>query len=247
LQKSFLKTPFGKKTQDQLSQVFHSYMQEGDFPEVVNYAPEIRQRTLQDYIDVVVYRDIVERHDIKNSALIKYMIMAMIHNVGKPFTINKFYNDTKSQGYKLGKDSLYEYMSYIEDAYLMFSVPIYAKSIRKVQTNPKKIYAIDAGLVCASTLEPDINLGRLFENIIYLDLRRKDYVVHYYLTEDRYEVDFLVQDRQGNKQLLQVTWDMNDPDTMEREVRALELAKNELKLPGKIISLESYLRDGIDL
>ena len=238
-------TTFGKKTQDQLGQVFHDYLQEGGFPEVVNYAPEIRQRTLQDYIDIVIYRDIIERHDIKNPALIKYLIMSMIHNVGKPFTINKFYNDTKSQGYKLGKDSLYDYTSYIEDAYLMFSVPMYAKSIRKVQTNPKKIYAIDTGLVRASTLEPDIDLGRLFENIIYLDLRRKDYIVHYYLTEERYEVDFLVQDRQGEKHLLQVTWNMNDPDTMERETRALELAKKELQIPGKIITLESYLREGI--
>lgn len=239
------KAAFDKKTQDQLSKVFHVYLQEGGFPEVVNYSPEIRQRTLQEYVDIVIYRDIIERHDIKNPSLIKYMIMSMIHNVGKPFTISKFYNAARSQGYKLGKDSLYEYASYIEDAYLMFSVPMYAKSIRKVQTNPKKIYAIDTGLVCALTLEPEINFGNLFENIIYLALRRNNYLIYYYLTEERYEVDFLIQDRQGKKQLLQVAWNMNDPETIERETRALEIAKKELKLPGKIITLESYLRDGI--
>lgn len=240
------KSSFGKKTQDQLSRVFQEYMQEGGFPEVVNYSPEIRQRTLQDYIDIVIYRDIIERHEIKNIALIKYMILAMIYNVGKPFTINKFYNDAKSQGYHLSKDSLYDYASYIEDAFLMFSVPMYSKSIRKIQTNPKKIYAIDTGLVRASTLEPEINMGNIFENIVYLDLRRKNYIIHYYLTKERYEVDFLVQDRQGNKQLVQVTWNMEDKVTLERETRALELAQSELKIPGRIITLASYLQDGID-
>lgn len=241
------KSHFGKKTQDKMNNLFNEYLQEGGFPEVVNYLPEIRQRVLQDYIDIVIYRDIIERYDIKNSVLIKYMIMSMIHNVGKPFTINKFYNDAKSQGYKLSKDSLYEFAGYIEDAYLLFLVPIYTKSIRKAQSNPKKIYAIDTGLVRASTLEPEINFGNLFENIIYLDLRRKGYLIYYYLTAERYEVDFLIQDRQGKKQLLQVAWNVNDALTLEREKRALESAKNELKLPGKIITLASYLQNGLDL
>lgn len=175
---------FGKKTQDQLRSVFLGYLQDGGFPEVVNYTPEIRQRTLQDYIDIVIYRDIIERYLIKNAALIKYMIMTMIHNVGKPFTINKFYNDAKSQGYQVSKDALYDYA---------------------------------------------------------------DYLINYYLTDERYEVDFLIQDRSGNKQLLQVRWDMNDKNTLEREERALEAAKKELNIPGKIITLASYLREGIVL
>lgn len=239
------RSSFGKKVQDQLMSAFRHYLQEGGFPEVINYAPEIRQRTLQDYVDLVIYRDIIERHDIKSPAMIKYMIMSMIHNVSKPFSINKFYNDLKSQGYKVGKDLLYDYSNYIEDAYLLFSVPVYTKSVRKAQANPKKIYAIDTGLVRALTLESESNLGNLFENLIYLDLRRQDYIVHYYLTEDRHEVDFLIQDRQGHQQLLQVTWEMEQPETIARETYALELAKKELKVPGKIITLVSYLRDGI--
>ena len=82
---------------------------------------------------------------LKIRSLIKYMILSMIHNVGKPFAVNKFYNDLKSQGYQIGKDILYEYADHIEDAYLAFSVAIYDKSIRKTHTNPKKLYAIDPG------------------------------------------------------------------------------------------------------
>src|SRR3990167_84850 len=102
----------GKKLQDQLHSAFGYYLQEGGFPEVIHYSPDIRQRTLQEYVDLVIYRDIIERYNIKNSSLIKYMIFSMIHNVSKPFTINKFFNDLKSQGYKLNKDILYEYANY---------------------------------------------------------------------------------------------------------------------------------------
>lgn len=239
------RSSFGKKTQDQLTKVFLSYLHEGGFPEVVNYTPDIRQRTLQEYVDLVIYRDIVERYNIANPTLIKYMIFSMIHNVSKPFTINKFFNDIKSQGYRTSKDSVYEYMNYVEDAYLLFSVPMYSKSIRKVQTNPKKIYAIDPGLVRASTLEYEINYGNLFENLIYLDLRRNNYQIYYYLTKDRYEVDFLIQNRQGKKKLLQIAWDISNPTTMERETRALIQAQKELKIPGEMITLQSYLHNGL--
>ena len=85
------------------------------------------------------------------------------------------------------------------------------------------------------TLDHTKDLDRLFENLIYLDLRRHGLTVYYYLTTARYEVDFLIQ----------VTWDMTDPETKQREERALDAAMAELSIPGRIITLESYLRDGL--
>ncbi|MGH2613590.1 MAG: ATP-binding protein, partial [Rhabdochlamydiaceae bacterium] len=200
-----------------------------------------------EYLDVVIYRDIIERHNIKNPTLIKYMILSMIHTVGKPFAVNKFYNDLKSQGYQIGKDILYEYADHIEDAYLAFSVPIYDKSIRKSPTNPKKLYAIDPGMVRALTLDYEGELGRLFENIVYLDLKRLGCKVSYYLTSERYEIDFLAQTPRGHKKFFQVTWDMQDANTTERETRALQAGMKELKVDGEIITLDSYLREGIKI
>lgn len=236
---------YGNKTRDQLNQLFQQYLYQGGFPEVINYSPDIRQQTLQDYVEIVLYRDIVERYEISNLSVIKYMILSMIHNIAKPFSLNKFYNDQKSQGYKSSKDALYEYVSYIEDAYLLFSVPLYAKSLRKINTNPKKIYAVDTGLITAMTLSYETNFGNLFENLIYLELRRLGYRIHYYLTNDRYEVDFLIQSRQGKKYLIQVAWNLDNPETTAREMRALECAKKELGIEGEIITLDSYLQHGI--
>jgi len=238
---------FGQKTKDKLTQAFHSYLTEGGFPEVVSLESNIRQEILQEYIDIVTYRDIIERHDIKNPTLVKYMILSMIHNVAKPFSINKFYNDVKSRGYSTGKDSLYEYADHIEDVYLAFAVPLYDKSIRKVRTNPQKLYAVDPGMVRALTMDYERDLGRLFENIVYLDLKRRGCKVHYYLTEERYEVDFLIHTARGAKKLFQVVWEMGDEATLQREERALQAGMNELKVDGAIITLESYLREGINI
>ncbi len=234
-----------KKTQDNLMQVFHSYLSDGGFPEIISFDPDVKQKTLQEYLDVVIFRDIIERHEIKNPTVIKYMILTMIHNVGKPFAVNKFFNDLKTQGYQIGKDILYEYADYVEDAYLAFPIGIFDKSIRKVQTNPKKLYAIDSGMIRALTLNYESNLGRLFENIVYLDLKRLGCKVSYYLTFDRFEIDFLAQLPRGQKKFFQVVWDMQDPDTMQREKRALDEGMKELKIDGEIITLESYLQSGI--
>jgi predicted AAA+ superfamily ATPase len=236
---------YDKKTQDKLAQLFHDYLSEGGFPEIIAFDPDVKQKTLQNYLDVVIYRDIIERHDIKNPTLIKYMILSMVHNVGRPFAVNKFYNDLKSQGYQIGKDILYEYADHIEDAYLAFPVAIYDKSIRKIQTNPKKLYAIDSGMIRALTLDYENDLGRLFENIIYLDLKRLGLTINTYLTSERYEIDFLAQTPHGEKKFFQVAWDMQDEKTMQRKKRALEAGMKELKINGEIITLDSYLRDGI--
>jgi predicted AAA+ superfamily ATPase len=241
------RTLYDKKVSDKLTQLFHYYLSEGGFPEVISFSPDIKQKTLQEYLDVVLYRDIIERHDIKNPTLLRYMILSMIHNVAKPFAVNKFYNDVKSQGYQIGKDALYDYVNYIEDAYLAFSVSIYDRSIRKSSTHPKKLYAIDPGLVRAVSLEFEHDFGRLFENVIFLDLKRLDFKVNYYLTKERYEIDFLAQTPRGHKKFFQVVWNMEDPLTMEREERALRAGMNELKIDGEIITLDSYLREGIKI
>lgn len=241
------KSIYDNKTRDLLNQIFNVYLSEGGFPEVVNYNFDARQQTLQEYLDIVIYRDIIERYNITKPALIKYMALSMVHNVAKPFSINKFYNDAKSQGYTIGKDILYDYAAHIEDAYLAFSVPLYDKSIRKVNTNPKKIYAIDSGLIRALTLDYENDFGRLFENLIYLDLRRRGCKIYYYLTKERFEVDFLIQTLRGEKKLIQVVWDYQDANTIEREERALNAAMKESKLRGQIITLKDYLRDGLPL
>ena len=168
------------------------------------------------------------------------MIKTLIGNVGCGFSIHKFFNDLKSQGFSVSKTTLYDYLAYIDDSYLAFAVPLYSESLRKMHTNLRKIYAVDTGLVKAYTTSSSQNLGHYFENLIYLDLKRSGHEVYYYLTNTRREVDFFSKDTQGEWHLYQVSWQMDDPKTLEREMLALHEAEQELSIKGHIITPESY-------
>jgi predicted AAA+ superfamily ATPase len=170
------------------------------------------------------------------------LINSLLKNVSSPFSINKFYNDIKSQGYKVSKDTLYAYLDYLDDAFLIFSVPIFTESLRASQTTPKKIYAVDNGLILANTFNLSDNIGKLLENQIYLDLRRQKKKIFYYRTSEGYEVDFITQDHQGKHEMIQVVWDLEDPLTLRREERGLRQAEEELGFPGKIIDWPTYLK-----
>ncbi len=235
--------PFGQKAFDIMQSHLLGYFEKGGFPGVQFMPPNEWRETLQGYIDTVILRDIVERHKVTNIALLKYLINTLLSNAAAPFSVNKFYNDTRSQGYKIGKDTIYSYMDYIEDAWLAFTVPLYCESARARQNTPKKIYAVDNGLINATSLKIKDAYGKLLENQVYLDLRRQKKEVFFYNTADGYEVDFVTIDKQGEREIIQVVWDMNDARTMEREQRALQQAEQELGISGRIVTVKDYLRE----
>lgn len=239
----FPEKPFGNKMIDLQRSYLLDYFQVGGFPAIQPMQPNERLETLQNYVETVIFRDVIERHKIGNVSLMKYFISFLIKNVSAPFSINKFYNDIKSQGYKVAKDTLYSYLSYLEDAFLIFTVPIFTESLRQMQTKPKKIYAIDNGLIIANTFNFSENLGKLLENLVYLDLRRRGKKIFYYHTLDGNEIDFITQDKEGNHEVIQVVWDMNDPLTRERETRALTQATAELGFSGRIIDYSTYIKE----
>jgi uncharacterized protein len=234
------KGPLGPRALDQLRPSFHAYLEGGGFPEVRGLDAAMRLRILQDYVDVVVFRDVVERHGITNLPLARYLTRTLLRNVGRSLSFTRLYNDLQSQGRKVSKDALYQYVAYFEDAFLCFAVPLHEASPRKAETAPKKIYAVDPGLVAAFRMGAE-DLGQRFENLIYLDLRRLGVEVTYYLTRSRKEVDFLVRYPDGKQELIQACWDTGDPGTLQREQDALEEAKAELGLEGRIVTMATYL------
>lgn len=235
--------PFGQKMLDHQRSYLLDYFRVGGFPGIQSMPPNEQLETLQNYVETVIFRDVIERHQISNVALLKYFISFLLKNVSAPFSINKFYNDIKSQGYKVAKDTLYSYLAYLEDAFLIFTVPIFTESLRHMQTTPKKTYAIDTGLIIANTFNLSENFGKLLENQVYLDLRRQGKKIFYYHTSDGYEIDFITQDNQGKYEIIQVVWEANDSLTFEREKRALHQAEKELGFPGKLVDYTNYLRE----
>ncbi len=233
---SYPSPPHGKKNLDLFYKHYCRFLSVGGFPAVQHLHDNERRTVLQSYVEAVVFRDIVERYKISNIQVIKYLIKTLIKNVATPFSVSKFYHDLKSQGVKVGKDTIYQYLEYLEDAFLAFRVPIFSESLRKSQLNPKKIYIADNGLVTSGRLGISLKLGNLFENQVYLDLRRKGKQVYYYKTQEGFEIDFVVKDQEGHFEMQQIVWDISDERTLEREERALKSAEKELGIKGKLIT-----------
>lgn len=237
--------PFGKKVLDQYRLHLLNFFQKGGFPGVQTLSEHERLETLQNYVEIVIFRDVVERHNVSNTKLLKYFLGSLLKNSASRFSVNKFHKDIQSQGYKTGKDTLYNYLEYFEDAFLIYTVPIFTESLRALETTPKKIYAIDNGLINANTFNLALNFGKLLENQVYLDLRRQKKEIYYYITSEGYEIDFITKDLEGHYEMIQVMWDSNDHQTIQREERALHSAEKELGIKGKIINWETYLKEAI--
>jgi predicted AAA+ superfamily ATPase len=94
--------------------------------------------SLQNYVEVVVLRDVVERHKISNLNLLKYFVKSLLKNAASRFSIFKFHKSITSQGYKVGKDTLYNHLEYLKDAFLIYTAPILTESLRVLETTPKK-------------------------------------------------------------------------------------------------------------
>ncbi len=234
--------PFGKKVLDQYRAHLLRFFQRGGFPGVQALSTHERLEILQNYVEVVVFRDVVERYKVSNIKLLKYFVSILLKNATSRFSINKFYKDITSQGYKAGKDTLYNYLEHLEDTFLIYTVPIFTESLRTSETTSKKIYAVDNGLINANTFNFSLNFGKLLENQVYLDLRRQKKEIFYYNTAEGYEVDFITKDQEGHYEMIQVVWDQSDLLTFEREERALKSAEKELGIKGRIVDWENYLK-----
>lgn len=218
----------GSKIRSILENRLRTYLQEGGFPEVQNISDEYRVKILQDYLDVVILRDLVERYKLSNIVPLRYMIRRMLNSTASLMSVNKMFNEMKSQGIRCGKNTLHEYLGHLADAYLFFQVPMHAHSERARAVNPKKTYAIDTGLVRACSRRTSPEWGHLLENFVFLELRRKYDSIEYYRTTKGHEVDFLVTPPRAEPSLIQVAAELNESSTRNREIQALTEAMAEL-------------------
>ncbi len=219
--------PVSARRRSLLENRFDGYLEVGGFPEVQSVAPELRIRVLQDYVDVVLFRDVVERHRVENLPALRYLQRRLLSQPARKFSINRLHNDLKSQGIPAGKDSLHRYLSHLEDAFLLATVTIASASARARQVNPRKCYAIDPALATATSFRASRDTGHLLENVVYLELRRRGCSAWYVHTRSGYEVDFLARSLTGERELIQVSADVSRSRTRRRELRALEEAMEE--------------------
>ncbi len=214
-----------------LANEFRAYCKEGGFPQVVLTEGQVEKvKLLQSYFNTMLFRDMMEHYHISSSSeVVRYFLKRVMNNLTKPTSVNNIYNELKSQGLKVSKDSLYLWLDYACSIFLFHRVPKYTRSLVKERAMPAKYYVADTGLCNAVLLSQSEDEGKALENIVYLMLERTigvDMRVFYFAENG--ECDFVVQRGNNVAELIQVCWELN-AENIEREVGGLRAAVEATK------------------
>jgi predicted AAA+ superfamily ATPase len=228
------------KTKSVINNKLEEYLNFGGYPEVaLAEENEEKLKILKSYFDLVVYKDLVERYRIKNITIIKWLIKYLISSVTKEVSVNKVFLNLKSQGIKVSKNTLYDYLSILEDSFFISLVRKFNDSLKKEGLSIPKIYLNDVGFL---NLFSERDVGKRMENIVFNHLlmeKEKTPLkeIFYWKSSENKEVDFLIKERGKTVSAMQVSYSLNDVNTYEREVNSLISCLNLFSLKkGTIIT-----------
>lgn len=192
----------------------NNYLNMGGFPEYLKTG--LSEVLMQNFNDIIT-RDIAVRYNIKNTTLLQQLAVWLTTNSGKLFTGNSL-----RKLFKIGSSAtIMEYLSYFSEAFLFFYIPRFSYSGKVQMVNPKKVYCIDNGFIKTSSLSFTEDSGRLFENMVFLHLRRMTNEIYYFA--EKGECDFVVFQQKKIKALYQVCWQL-EQDNLQRELLGLKEA-----------------------
>ena len=224
---------FSSSEKARIINLLREYMKFGGYPEAIIYEKE-KEKILTEIKETTIYKDVIDREKIRNTKVLKLLINALINS--KEFSVHKFYNFLKSQGLKVSKNALYKYLEALQDVFFVFLLRKFSYSYKKAEQSIPKVYFVDNGLLTVSGIE---DKGRLMENLVFIELLRKNLDISYYQSINE-EVDFVIKEKKKVRQLIQVCYDISNFNTKEREIKGLIKASKELKCNNFLIITWSY-------
>jgi uncharacterized protein len=210
-------------------QSVEKYLEKGGFPE---YLKQQNTEVLQNLLKDIVLRDIAIRYGIRNIKTLMDIALFLLSNVGKEST----YNGLKKTFEVGSANTVLDYLTWLEDAYLLFFLQKFSWSAKSRNINPRKVYAIDNGFITANSLSFSKDKGRLLENAVYLHYRSKGLQMYYF--KEKQECDFVLFKNNTCQSVIQVCYELNS-DNKEREINGLLEAMDFFDLKeGNIITLK---------
>lgn len=206
---------------------FREYLVEGGFPEAQGMALPMREALVQGYVDTLLLRDVVERYQVTQVAALRWLARHCLRNPGGLFSVHRLYLDLKAQGHSVAKDTLHNLFGYLTDAFLISAVPLATDSERRRNSNPRKVYPADPVLIGAFDRSGRTNFGHALETMVFHELARRGAEVGYVKTAEGLEVDFYARLPGDGQALIQVCANAVQKNTLDRELRALDLAGRE--------------------
>ena len=212
-----------------MKKAFRKYILDGGFPEFLQTS---HPQYLKNLYENIIYKDVIARYNIRNVKTIIEMIHYLISNISK----ENSYNGLKNVFGLSNAISVKEYISYFENAYLLFSINKFDFSLKKQLANPKKIYSIDTGLANSVSFQFSDNFGRQLENVVFLHLKRMGHEIYYH--KNKQECDFIIRENGKIINAIQVCQSIENPDTKSREMNGLQEAMKQYDLTNGLIITE---------
>ncbi len=223
----------------------NNFFRFGGFPELtVLDDDELKKEILKEYLDGIFYRDVVERYNVRNIKEVRVLRNILISQYSNEISIKNIMNLLKEYNTKISRESIYTYLSYFDDAYLIFLLENF--SYKTKSKSNSKLYVIDG--MWNFSLNFSKNKGRILENMVFLELRKKGLFENediFYIRGQNYEVDFLILNDGNEKELIQVCYELNETNK-DREFGAFEKAINNLRLRNVKLKVITYNDEGFE-
>lgn len=213
----------------EIRRLFDQFLQLGGFPEITLLQDKsLSNDILSSYAKTILYQDVASRLRLKKPLDLERLFYYLSSHIGSPFTYNSL-----AKLFDLTDKTIKDYIKALIDAYLLYEVDKFSFSLKQQIRSPKKVYAIDTGMINAIAFKVAGNHSKLFENIVFLELKRRKKEIYYYKTAEDYEVDFITRTH-GKIELIQVCIDLHE-QAETREVRSIVHAAKEFSLTEGII------------
>ncbi|MCK4714378.1 MAG: ATP-binding protein, partial [Candidatus Aenigmarchaeota archaeon] len=215
-----------------IKKAFSSYLSGGGYPSLLVNENVPKETILQGYLQSMIFKDIVERYGIKDVKKLQILAKLLFESTSREISYSRLANRMKSLGFSMSKNTVIEFISHFEDAYLFFQNLKYDYSLAKQLGSIKKIYCIDNGLLNAVSFKFSDDAGKLAENLVFIELKRRHADVFYH--RNKHECDFLIREKDRVTGAIQVTTQLNE-ENYKREVKGLIEAMDTHGLKDGII------------
>jgi len=233
----------GEKNLD-IHRAFERFLRLGGFPvlHIADYSMETAAKIVSDIYASVILRDTIQRHNIRDVELLERVVKFVFDNVGNKFSARNVADYFKSQQRKIDLNTVYNYLSALESAFIIDRIPRYDVKGKEILKTQEKYFVGDHGIVYAVMGYRDRLLGGILENIVMLELKRRGYRVFTGKLDDK-EIDFIAE-KDGNRLYIQVTFKMAEKSTIDREFSPLLQIRDHY--PKFVVSMDDFWKDNIE-
>ena len=209
----------------------------GGFPEVIAAQLEVRRSMLDEYFQVLLFRDLIERYGIQQPVIVKHFLKRMLASATKPVSITKVDQMLRSAGIRTTKALLYEWLDHSLDVHLLIRCDRFGASATERLTSTTRFFCTDNGLLTATSAGFQDEWGKLLENMTAVDAVREGWQISYH--KEKRECDLILCTDGKPKRAVQVCWSLHDPETRKREIAGLAEACDAFGFKtGTIITFE---------